>query len=243
MNCSVAQCLEVVGEWWSMLIVRDAFLGVRRFDEFQSRLGISRNISTTRLTSLVEAGVLERVPYQERPAAPRIPAHGQEPGPLARAHHHARVGRQVGSARWRARSRSCTNACGEVMAPAATHAAPAASLSMSVRCASARPGRNTERLRSDRPGCADMSAAHVEQLAAAFAVVSARHPATADAQTVLAPVAARRHVADLVEVSAGSAHANLRGASWSAGMTPSRPAWKSSMAWRISGGCSSRTGP
>lgn len=67
MNCSVAQCLEVVGEWWSMLIVRDAFLGVRRFDDFQSRLGISRNILTTRLTSLVDAGVLERVPYQERP--------------------------------------------------------------------------------------------------------------------------------------------------------------------------------
>lgn len=67
MNCSVAQCLEVVGEWWSMLIVRDAFLGVRRFDQFQSRLGISRNILTNRLTSLVEAGVLEKVPYQERP--------------------------------------------------------------------------------------------------------------------------------------------------------------------------------
>ena len=67
MNCSVAQCLEVVGEWWTMLIVRDAFLGVRRFDDFQSRLGISRNILTTRLATLVEAGVLERVPYRERP--------------------------------------------------------------------------------------------------------------------------------------------------------------------------------
>jgi DNA-binding HxlR family transcriptional regulator len=67
MSCSVAQCLEVVGEWWSMLIVRDAFLGVRRFDDFQSRLGISRNILTTRLASLVEAGVLHKVPYEERP--------------------------------------------------------------------------------------------------------------------------------------------------------------------------------
>jgi DNA-binding HxlR family transcriptional regulator len=67
MNCSVAQCLEVIGEWWSMLIIRDAFLGVRRFDDFQSRLGISRNILTARLSSLVEAGVLEKVPYQERP--------------------------------------------------------------------------------------------------------------------------------------------------------------------------------
>jgi DNA-binding HxlR family transcriptional regulator len=67
MNCSVAQCLEVVGEWWSMLIIRDAFLGVRRFDDFQSRLGISRNILNVRLTSLVDAGVLERMPYQARP--------------------------------------------------------------------------------------------------------------------------------------------------------------------------------
>jgi DNA-binding HxlR family transcriptional regulator len=67
MDCSIAQCLEVVGEWWSMLIVRDALLGVSRFDDFQSRLGISRNVLTQRLTHLVAAGVLERVPYQERP--------------------------------------------------------------------------------------------------------------------------------------------------------------------------------
>ena len=67
MNCSVAQTLEVVGEWWSMLIVRDAFLGVRRFDQFQRRLGISRNILQQRLNRLVEAGVLARVQYSERP--------------------------------------------------------------------------------------------------------------------------------------------------------------------------------
>jgi DNA-binding HxlR family transcriptional regulator len=67
MNCSVAQCLEVVGEWWSLLIVRDAFLGVRRFDDFQARLGISRNILNQRLKRLVDGGVLERVPYQDNP--------------------------------------------------------------------------------------------------------------------------------------------------------------------------------
>ena len=67
MDCSVAQCLEVVGEWWSMLIVRDAFLGVSRFEEFQRRLGISRNILQQRLDSLVDAGVLARVPYCEHP--------------------------------------------------------------------------------------------------------------------------------------------------------------------------------
>ena len=67
MHCSVAQCLEVVGEWWSLLIVRDAFLGVRRFEDFQARLGISRNILNQRLKHLVENGVLHRVPYQEHP--------------------------------------------------------------------------------------------------------------------------------------------------------------------------------
>jgi DNA-binding HxlR family transcriptional regulator len=66
-NCSVAQCLEVVGEWWSLLIVRDAFLGVTRFDDFQARLGISRNILTHRLNRLVDNDVLERVPYQDHP--------------------------------------------------------------------------------------------------------------------------------------------------------------------------------
>lgn len=67
LNCSVAQCLEVVGEWWSLLIVRDAFLGVTRFDDFQARLGISRNILTQRLNRLVENGVLKRAPYQDHP--------------------------------------------------------------------------------------------------------------------------------------------------------------------------------
>ena len=66
-NCSVAQCLEAVGEWWSMLIVRDAFLGVRRFDDFQARLGISRNTLTQRLARLVEAGILERKRYEDHP--------------------------------------------------------------------------------------------------------------------------------------------------------------------------------
>jgi DNA-binding HxlR family transcriptional regulator len=67
MHCSVAQCLEVVGEWWSLLIVRDAFLGVTRFDEFRERLGISRNVLNQRLASLVEHGVLVKVPYSEHP--------------------------------------------------------------------------------------------------------------------------------------------------------------------------------
>jgi DNA-binding HxlR family transcriptional regulator len=67
MNCSVAQCLEVIGEWWSMLVVREAFLGVTRFDQFHERLGISRNVLNQRLSHLVEAGVLRRIPYSEHP--------------------------------------------------------------------------------------------------------------------------------------------------------------------------------
>lgn len=67
MDCSVAQCLDVVGEWWTMLIVRDALMGVSRFDQFQGRLGISRNILHQRLTKLVDHGVLERVRYCAHP--------------------------------------------------------------------------------------------------------------------------------------------------------------------------------
>jgi DNA-binding HxlR family transcriptional regulator len=66
-DCSVAQCLEVVGEWWSLLIVRDALFGISRFDEFQSRLGISRNVLHQRLVHLVDHGVLEKVAYQDHP--------------------------------------------------------------------------------------------------------------------------------------------------------------------------------
>jgi DNA-binding HxlR family transcriptional regulator len=67
MNCSVAQSLEVVGEWWTLLILRDAFLGVTRFEDFHQRLGISRNILSARLDSLLDDGVLERHTYSEHP--------------------------------------------------------------------------------------------------------------------------------------------------------------------------------
>ncbi len=67
MNCSIAQTLEVVGEWWTLLILRDAFLGVTRFDEWQRRLGIARNVLSARLDALVEHGILERRRYQDHP--------------------------------------------------------------------------------------------------------------------------------------------------------------------------------
>ncbi|MGE0025633.1 MAG: winged helix-turn-helix transcriptional regulator [Thermoleophilia bacterium] len=66
-NCSLARALEVLGERWTMLVLRDAFQGVTRFELFQRRLKIAPNILTKRLATLVEAGVLERRRYQERP--------------------------------------------------------------------------------------------------------------------------------------------------------------------------------
>ncbi|TXS95233.1 helix-turn-helix transcriptional regulator [Parahaliea maris] len=66
-TCSVARALSVVGERWTLLILRDAFLGTRRFDQFQHNLGITRHRLSERLGKLVEQGVLVKVPYQDRP--------------------------------------------------------------------------------------------------------------------------------------------------------------------------------
>lgn len=65
MNCSLARSLEVIGEWWTLLILRDAFFGVTRFEEFQERLGIARNVLSTRLDTLVEHEVFERRTYDD----------------------------------------------------------------------------------------------------------------------------------------------------------------------------------
>lgn len=65
--CSVARALEAIGDRWTMLVIRDAFHGVRRFDDFQERLGVARNVLSDRLTRLVDEGILEKRPYQERP--------------------------------------------------------------------------------------------------------------------------------------------------------------------------------
>ena len=67
MQCPIARSLERVGEWWSILILRDAFHGLRRFDEFQENLGIAPNMLARRLKALVEAGLLERRRYNDRP--------------------------------------------------------------------------------------------------------------------------------------------------------------------------------
>lgn len=65
--CSAARALEVVGERWTLLIVRNALQGTTRFDDFLAALGVSRNVLSVRLNGLVENGILRRVRYQERP--------------------------------------------------------------------------------------------------------------------------------------------------------------------------------
>jgi DNA-binding HxlR family transcriptional regulator len=66
MNCSIARSLNEVGEWWTLLIVRECTEGTTRFDEFQSRLGIARNILTARLERLIELEIIERYPVADR---------------------------------------------------------------------------------------------------------------------------------------------------------------------------------
>lgn len=67
MQCPIARSLERVGEWWSILILRDALQGLTRFDQFQKSLDIAPNMLTRRLNALVEGGLLERRRYSERP--------------------------------------------------------------------------------------------------------------------------------------------------------------------------------
>jgi DNA-binding HxlR family transcriptional regulator len=67
-NCSIARALEVIGERWTLLILRDALRGTTRFEDFQTSLGIARNVLTVRLARLCDEGILERHRYQERPA-------------------------------------------------------------------------------------------------------------------------------------------------------------------------------
>jgi DNA-binding HxlR family transcriptional regulator len=87
MQCSLARTLEVVGDRWSPLILRDLYLGIESFDDLAQDLGISRNLLADRLTRLVEGGVVERTSYQDRPArySYRLTESGREPVPVLMA--------------------------------------------------------------------------------------------------------------------------------------------------------------
>lgn len=84
MNCSIARALDVLGEWWTLLVIREAFRGVRRFDGFVERLGIAPNTLTARLRRLVDHGVFEQRTYQEHPLRVeyRLTAKGRELYPV-----------------------------------------------------------------------------------------------------------------------------------------------------------------
>jgi DNA-binding HxlR family transcriptional regulator len=81
--CSIARSLEVIGERWTLLILRDAVLGAERFEEFQESLGIASNVLTSRLKLLCDEEVLERVPDAQRPGRPKyvLTDKGRELGP------------------------------------------------------------------------------------------------------------------------------------------------------------------
>jgi DNA-binding HxlR family transcriptional regulator len=87
MFCPIARGLDRVGEWWSILILRDAFRGLTRFDQFRKSLGIAPNILSRRLRRLVEAGLLEKVRYSQRPPRDEyiLTAVGQDFWPVLRA--------------------------------------------------------------------------------------------------------------------------------------------------------------
>jgi DNA-binding HxlR family transcriptional regulator len=80
MTCPIARSLERVGEWWSILILRDAFAGMKRFDQFEKSLGIAPNMLTRRLNALVASGIMERHLYNERPPRHeyRLTARGED---------------------------------------------------------------------------------------------------------------------------------------------------------------------
>jgi DNA-binding HxlR family transcriptional regulator len=67
MSCSIARTVDVIGEWWTPLVIRDLLLGITRFDAIQRDLGISRKVLTQRLGALMEHGIVKRRPYQENP--------------------------------------------------------------------------------------------------------------------------------------------------------------------------------
>src|SRR5215207_9325163 len=67
-DCSIARSVDILGDWWTPMVIRSALLGARRFEQFQEGLGIPRNVLTERLGRLVDEGILEKRLYQDRPA-------------------------------------------------------------------------------------------------------------------------------------------------------------------------------
>ena len=91
--CSLARTLSVVGDRWTLLVLRESFLGIRRFDAFEKRLGITRHVLAERLKTLVEAGVLDKVAYHLRPLREQSSRRRRNPPRRAARRRAARRGR------------------------------------------------------------------------------------------------------------------------------------------------------
>ena len=142
--CSVARTLEIVGEWWTLLIVREAFFGARRFGEFEANLGISKNVLSDRLGSLVKAGIFDHrvVPGRGNPGVYRLTEKGRDLFPTI-------VAMMQWGDRWaygatRAPVRVVEKATGEAIAP------------LRVTSASGRPLGLSDVAIAPGPGATDM---------------------------------------------------------------------------------------
>lgn len=118
--CPVARTVAVIGDRWTLMLLRDCFLGIRRFEAFQTRLGISRTIIAERLNALVDEGVLQRRPYQERPVRYeyRLTRKGRELYPILLS--MVQWGNTHGGMPAGASLRFRHKACGKRMRPALT---------------------------------------------------------------------------------------------------------------------------
>ncbi len=148
-TCSIARALSAVGDRWTLLVLREAFLGVRRFDDMHAHLGATRHLLADRLRKLVEHGVLERVQYRERPQRfeYRLTAKGRDLSPVI-----------VGLVRWGVRGMADDRVspmelvhkdCGHTMLPEL--ACPACGKPVQARDVVARPGPGLRALEGETP--------------------------------------------------------------------------------------------
>ena len=98
-SCPIARTTDLMGDWWTPLVMREAFFGRRRFEEFQSALDAPRAVLTARLNRLCDEGMLQRVAYQDHPRPPRVPPHRQGPRVLGRARRDVALGDRLAMAR------------------------------------------------------------------------------------------------------------------------------------------------
>jgi DNA-binding HxlR family transcriptional regulator len=160
MKCSVARTLSVIGDRWTLLIVRDTFLGLRRFEDFQRDLRLTRHRLAARLRKLVDDGILERVQYHDRPRRfeYRLTEKGIDLYPVV-------VALLGWGDRWMVDSDGppielLHRNCGSRVMPVLT--CPACKEEVNARTMSARPGRGLKKL-AERPGYAGVESRRKEQ--------------------------------------------------------------------------------